>query len=436
MVHAASHGAVEMQQVGNEHRELLRVATAGSVDDGKSTLVGRMFSDTGNILDDQLDLLARSSRARGQADSDLALLTDGLRAEQEQGITIDVAYRSLESVHRRIMLADSPGHVQYTRNAVTAMSNADVALILVDVTGGLVPQARRHLVLASLLHVPHIVLCLNKMDLVGWSESAFEDFREDFEEFASRLDLADVTLIPISALYGDNVVHRSEHMDWYEGYALLSLLDSIHVASDRNLIDLRFVVQRGIWVPGKRPNGYRGYAGYVVSGVMYPGEELVSLPSGYRATVAGIDMGGASIDSAFWPLAITVRLADDLDMDRGNVLSRPNNQPIVGQDLAVMTYWMGERPLTSGQQLLVQHPSQLTKVRVEDLNYRLDIETLHRDHEAGVLATNDIGRVRFRCAQPLCYDSYRRNRLLGGVLLVDEMTGDTVGAGTILDAGA
>ncbi|CAO5243967.1 sulfate adenylyltransferase subunit 1 [Frankia sp. AgKG'84/4] len=412
--------------------ELLRVATAGSVDDGKSTLIGRLLYDTKSLFTDQLAAVERTSRERGDGYVDLALLTDGLRAEREQGITIDVAYRYFATPRRSFILADTPGHVQYTRNMVTGASTADLALLLVDARKGVVEQTRRHAFLASLLRVPHLVLCVNKMDLVDFDRDVFEKIKEDFRRFAAKLEIVDVTAIPVSALAGDNVVSRSPSTPWYDGSSLLHHLEELHIASDRNLIDVRFPVQ---WVVRPRSDelhDYRGYAGRVAGGVLKPGDDVIVLPSGLTTRVAGIDTYDGPVSEAFPPMSVIVRLEDDLDVSRGDMIARPNNQPTVGQDLNLMVSWMVDAPLRRRARIGIKHTTRSVRAMVTDVGYRVDIDTLHRDETVETLALNDIGRIALRTTSPLCYDPYRRNRDTGSVLLIDESSGATLGAGLIL----
>jgi bifunctional enzyme CysN/CysC len=412
--------------------DLLRFATAGSVDDGKSTLIGRLLFDSKAIFEDQLESVERTSRERGDEYTNLALLTDGLRAEREQGITIDVAYRYFATPKRKFIIADTPGHIQYTRNMVTGASTADLAIILVDARNGLVEQSRRHAFLTTLLRVPHLVLCVNKMDLVGFSEQVFEDIRSEFTAFATKLNIPDLTFIPVSALNGDNVVTRSDNMPWYDGSSLLHHLENVHVASDRNLVDVRFPVQYVIRPQSAAHPDYRGYAGQVAGGVLKPGDEVVVLPSGFTSRIAGIDTGDGPVDEAYPPMSVTVRLEDNLDVSRGDLICRPHNQPLVTQDIDAMVCWMDSAvPLRPGQRLAVKHTTRGVRALVRELQYRLDVNTLHRDEEADQLGLNEIGRVRLRTTQPLLCDPYSRNRTTGGFVLVDEATNRTVGAGMI-----
>ncbi|MGI8879713.1 MAG: sulfate adenylyltransferase subunit 1 [Jatrophihabitans sp.] len=414
--------------------ELLRFATAGSVDDGKSTLIGRLLYDTKSIFVDQLQAVERVSRERGDEYTNLALLTDGLRAEREQGITIDVAYRYFSTPRRTFIIADTPGHIQYTRNMVTGASTADLAIVLVDARKGLVEQSRRHAFLTSLLGVPHLVVAVNKMDLVDWDQSAFDRIREEFEIFAARLNVQDITIIPVSALHGDNVVTRSDAAPWYEGSSLLHHLETVHVSADRNLIDTRLPVQYVIRPHDSRHRDYRGYAGTMAGGVIRPGDEVVVLPSGLTSTVIGIDTADGPVDAAFPPMAVAVRLADDIDVSRGDMICRPRNMPTVTQDIDAMVCWMVDGPLRSGSKLAIKHTTRSAKAVVRELQYRLDINTLHRITHPESLGLNDIGRVHLRTTVPLLCDPYTRNRATGGFILIDEGTHRTVGAGTILDS--
>lgn len=416
--------------------QLLRVATAGSVDDGKSTLIGRLLYDSKSIFEDQLEAVERSSRERGDEYANLALLTDGLRAEREQGITIDVAHRYFATPHRKFIIADTPGHEQYTRNMVTGASTADLALILVDARKGVLEQTRRHAFLSTLLGIPHLVLCVNKMDLVGWSQERFEEIKEEFRQFAIKLDVHDLTFIPVSALLGDNIVARTENMSWYDGPSLLHHLEQVHIASDRNLIDARFPVQYVIR-PQKQTDAdlhdFRGYAGTVASGVFKPGDEIVALPSGFTSTVKAVHgPGGDVVDEAFAPSAVCIELTDDLDVSRGDQLCRLNNRPQVGQEIDAMVCWLTEQTtLSENNRYSLLHTTRSTKAQIVKLDYRLDVNSLHRDEKAESLSLNEIGRISIKTQQPLMFDPYRRNRVTGSFILVDETTGNTVAAGMI-----
>jgi bifunctional enzyme CysN/CysC len=414
--------------------ELLRVATAGSVDDGKSTLIGRLLYDTKSIFTDQLEAVERTSQQRGDEYTNLALLTDGLRAEREQGITIDVAYRYFATPRRKFIIADTPGHIQYTRNMVTGASTADLALILVDARKGLVEQSRRHAFLCSLLRVPHVVLCVNKMDLVDWSREVFERIADEFTSFAAKLEAPDLTIIPISALHGDNIVSRSDKTPWYEGPSLLHHLEHVHIASDRNLVDVRFPVQYVIRPQSTTVTDYRGYAGQVASGVLKPGDEVMVLPSGFTSRIAAIDTADGPVDEAFPPMSVTVRLEDEIDISRGDLICRPHNAPAVTQDIEAMVCWMDEsRPLQVGAKYAIKHTTRAARTVVRGLQYRLDVNSLHRDEGATELTLNEIGRVKLRTTVPLLADEYRRNRTTGGFILIDETTNRTVAAGMIIE---
>ena len=413
--------------------EMLRLATAGSVDDGKSTLIGRLLYDSKAIFEDQLESVERTSRDRGDEYVNLALLTDGLRAEREQGITIDVAYRYFATPKRKFIIADTPGHIQYTRNMVTGASTADLALVLVDARHGVVEQSRRHAFLASLLRVPHLVLCVNKMDLVDYDEATFERIKDEFRAFATKLDIHDLTFIPVSALKGDNVVTRSANMPWYEGTSLLHHLEEVHIASDRNLIDARFAVQYVIRPMNDEYHDYRGYAGTVAGGVFRAGDEIIVLPSGFTSKIKSIDTADGPVSEAFDPMSVTITLENDIDISRGDMICRVHNQPHVGQDIDAMVCWMDEAAeLQNGRKYCIKHTTRVARTLIKDLHYRLDINTLHRDHEAGGLKLNEIGRVTLRTTQPLFYDEYRRSRETGSFILIDEATNRTVGAGMIL----
>ncbi|WP_280442383.1 adenylyl-sulfate kinase [Nocardia brasiliensis] len=409
---------------------LLRLATAGSVDDGKSTLIGRLLFDSKTIFTDQLAAVERTSRDRGDDYPNLALLTDGLRAEREQGITIDVAHRYFATPRRKFIIADTPGHIQYTRNMVTGASTADLALILVDARKGVVEQTRRHAFLAGLLGIPHLVLCVNKMDLVDWSQARFEQIRTEFAQFASKLDVSDLTFVPMSALHGENIVHRGASMPWYEGTPLLHHLEEVHIASDRNLIDARFPVQ---YVTRSHAQDFRGYAGTVAGGVFKPGDEVAVLPSGLTSTVAAIwGPGGTPVAEAFPPQAVTIQLADEIDVSRGDMICRPNNRPIAGRDLDAMVCWFADDSrLSPGATYTIRHTTRTATAEVRSLDYRLDVNTLHRDESPESLSLNEIGRVQLRTRQPLLFDPYRRNRSTGSFILVDDATNNTVAAGMI-----
>ena len=413
--------------------EMLRFATAGSVDDGKSTLIGRLLYDTKSIFEDQMEAVEKASVQMGTEYTNLALLTDGLRAEREQGITIDVAYRYFSTPRRKFIIADTPGHTQYTRNMVTGASTADLAIVLIDARKGVLEQSKRHAFLASLLRIPHLVLAVNKMDLVDYDQERFEEVRNEFRDFAAKLNIADLTFIPVSALHGDNIVDRSANMAWYQGPSLLHHLEEVHIASDRNLIDARFPVQYVIRPQSDQYHDYRGYAGTVAGGVFRTGDEITVLPSGFRSTVKSIETFDGPVDEAFAPMAVTIRINDEIDISRGDMIVRPNNQPTVAQDIDAMVCWMNERiSLHSGSKFMIKHTTRSTKVIVKELSYLLDINTLHRDESAAQLSLNEIGRLRLRSQVPLFFDEYRRNRQTGSFVLIDEATNVTVGAGMIL----
>ncbi len=417
--------------------DILRLATAGSVDDGKSTLIGRLLYDSKAIFEDQLASVERTSKERGEEYTNLALLTDGLRAEREQGITIDVAYRYFATPKRKFIIADTPGHIQYTRNMVTGASTADLAVVLVDARNGLTEQSRRHAFLATLLKVPHLVLAVNKMDLVGYDSSAFERIADEFTAFATKLEIGDLAFIPMSALHGDNVVERSANMPWYNGPSLLHHLEHLHIASDRNLIDVRFPVQyviRPHQATDPELHDYRGYAGQVAGGVLKAGDEVMHLPSGLTSTVRRIDGPGGPVDEAYPPMSVTLLLDNDIDISRGDMICRAGNQPQVTQDVQAMVCWMADAPrLTPRSRLVVKHTTRTVKAMVRDIAYRLDVNSLHRDESALSLGLNEIGRVSLRLTQPIFSDPYSRNRMTGGMILIDEVTGATVGAAMIIE---
>ncbi|WP_123670193.1 sulfate adenylyltransferase subunit 1 [Actinocorallia herbida] len=415
--------------------DILRFATAGSVDDGKSTLIGRLLYDSKSIFEDQLEAVEKTSADRGEEYTNLALLTDGLRAEREQGITIDVAYRYFATPRRKFIIADTPGHTQYTRNMVTGASTADLAIILVDARKGILEQSRRHAFLTTLLRVPHLVVAVNKMDLVDYSKDVFEAIKDEFTEFASKLQIGDLTFIPISALNGDNVVERSVNTPWYDGSSLLHHLEHVHIASDRNLVDVRFPVQYVIR-PYKSTDpalhDYRGYAGQVAGGVLKPGDEVMHLPSGLTTTITQIEGPNGAVSEAYAPMSVTLRLADEIDISRGDMICRPNNQPKAVQDIDAMVCWMNDtRTLTPRSKLVLKHTTRTARAMVKDLHYQLDVNTLHRNEDATELKLNEIGRITLRVTQPLFVDDYGRNRLTGGFILIDEATNSTVAAGMI-----
>ncbi|WP_425393122.1 sulfate adenylyltransferase subunit CysN [Ekhidna sp.] len=412
--------------------ELLRFTTAGSVDDGKSTLIGRLLFDSKSIFEDQLDQVKQTSERRGATEVDLALLTDGLKDEREQGITIDVAYRYFATPRRKFIIADTPGHIQYTRNMVTGASTANVALILIDARNGVVEQTCRHSIIASLLQIPHVIVCVNKMDLVDYNEDQFNKIKEDFENFASKLDVQDVQFIPISALKGDNVVNRSEKMDWYEGSTLLYTLENIHIGSDHNHIDCRFPVQTVIRPQTDEYHDYRGYAGRIAGGVFKPGDEVIVLPSGFTSKIKTIDTYDGSVEEAFAPMSVTMTLDDDIDISRGDMIVRTNNQPEPKQDIDVMLCWLNIKGPQPRAKYAIRHTTADAKAMIKEIRYKMDINTLHRNEEDKNITANDICRAQLRTTRPLLVDSYRKNRNTGSIILVDEGTNETVAAGMII----
>ena len=415
--------------------ELVRFATAGSVDDGKSTLIGRLLYDSKALMADQLEHVEQVSKARGNGYVDLALLMDGLRAEREQGITIDVAYRYFATPRRKFIIADTPGHIQYTRNMVTGASTADIAVVLVDARKGVRQQSRRHAFLTSLLGVRHIVFAVNKMDLVDWSQEAFDEIEAELTDFTAKLEVTDVAFIPISALYGDNIVTKSDNAPWYGGPSLLWHLEHIHVASDRNLIDVRFPVQYVIRPQTDEHHDYRGYAGQVAGGILKAGDEIVVLPSGRESRIARIETFDGPVEEAYTPMSVVVHLEDDLDISRGDMICRPHNRPHEVREIEAAVCWMSDEPMQPRGRYVIKQTTRTARAIVDELRYRVDVDTLHRDQDAGRLELNDIGRVSLRTSAPLCVDPYRRNRATGGFILIDETTNDTVGAGMILEQG-
>jgi sulfate adenylyltransferase subunit 1 len=415
-----------------QNTELLRFTTAGSVDDGKSTLIGRLLYDSKSIFEDQYELIKATSEKRGEEGVNLALLTDGLKSEREQGITIDVAYRYFATPKRKFIIADTPGHIQYTRNMVTGASTANVALILIDARRGVMEQTRRHAIIASLLQIPHLVVCVNKMDLVDYSEEVYEEIKEEFEGFASKLDVVDVHFIPISALKGDNVVDRSSKTAWYDGPTLMYYLENVHIGSDHNLIDVRFPVQYVVRPYNDDFHDYRGYAGRVAGGVMRKGDEVTLLPSGFTTKISKIETYDGEVEEAFPPMSVTVHTESDFDLSRGDMIVRTNNQPEVTQDLDMMISWFSQTPLQPNGKYTIMHTTQEARCVVKDIQYRLDINTLHRDLENKTIKMNDIARIVVRTTKPLFVDEYRKNRITGSVILVDERTNNTVGAGMII----
>ena len=423
---------ISREMSSNEyHNGLLRFTTAGSVDDGKSTLIGRLLYDSKSIFADQMDAVEQASRQKGLEDADLSLLTDGLRAEREQGITIDVAYRYFATPRRKFIIADTPGHIQYTRNMVTGASTADLAIILIDARNGLVEQTHRHSFIASLLGIQHLVVCVNKMDLVDYNEEAYRNIVTDFKSFSSRLDIKDITFIPISALVGDNVVDSSENMKWYGGSTLLHHLENVHVGADRNLQDCRFPVQYVIRPQTDEHRDFRGYAGRIASGVFKPGDEVVALLSGQASTINTISLGEEKLDKAFPPLSVVMTLTNDIDLSRGDMLVRKNNQPEMINEIDAKICWLDSRAMNQSSRLVLRHMSQEVRAKITNVLYKIDINTLHRDVENTELAMNDIARVSIKTASPILADPYRTNRITGAFILVDPSTHATVAAGVI-----
>ncbi len=412
--------------------ELLRFTTAGSVDDGKSTLIGRLLYDSKSIFEDQLQAVEATSSRKGLDHIDLSMLTDGLRDEREQGITIDVAYRYFATPKRKFIIADTPGHIQYTRNMVTGASTANLALILVDARKGIIEQTKRHSFIASLLQIPHLLVCINKMDLVDYAQEAYDKVVEEFKLFATKLDVKDVRFAPISALHGDNVVHRSERMKWYEGSTLLNSLETIHIASDQNHIDCRFPVQTVIRPHNDQFHDYRGYAGRIAGGIFKPGDEVTVLPSGFSSKIKTIDTYDGSILEAFAPMSVNITLEDDIDISRGDMIVRPNNQPNVSQDLDCMICWFNHQGPRPGAKYIIRHTSNEARAMIKNIQYKLDINTLHRNEEDLAIKMNDIARVQIRTTKPLFIDSYRKNRNTGSIILVEESTNETIAAGMII----
>lgn len=412
--------------------ELLRFSTAGSVDDGKSTLIGRLLYDSKSIFADQYEAIEETSRRKGDENVNLALLTDGLRAEREQGITIDVAYRYFATPKRKFIIADTPGHIQYTRNMVTGASTSNLSIILVDARQGLVEQTCRHTFISSLLGIPHIVFCINKMDLVNYDQEVFDKIKKDLEAFSSKLNVKDVQFVPISALKGDNVVNKSENMPWYNGSTLMYLLENIHIASDYNHVDCRLPVQYVIRPQSDQFHDYRGYSGRVAGGVFKKGDEVVVLPSGFTSKVKSIHLYDKEIEEAFAPMSISMTLEDDIDISRGDMIVRPNNQPEISQDIDVMICWLNDKPMINGGKYAVKHTTNDVRCIVKEVKYKMNINTLHRIEDDKVINTNDIARITLRTTKPLLFDDYLRNRSTGSLILIDEATNETVGAAMII----
>ena len=413
-------------------RDLLRFTTAGSVDDGKSTLIGRLLYDSKSIFEDQLSSVESTSKKKGLEHIDFSLLTDGLKDEREQGITIDVAYRYFSTPKRKFIIADTPGHVQYTRNMITGASTANLALILIDARKGVIEQTKRHSFIASLLQIKHIVVCVNKMDLVDFEEATFDRIVDEYEDFATKLDVEDIRFIPISALHGDNVVDQSEHTKWYKGSTLLHTLETIHISSDRNMIDCRFPIQTVIRPHKDEYHDFRGYAGRIESGIFKKGDTVTVLPSGYDSKIKEIYSSEAAVDEAYPPMSVTLTLEDDIDISRGDMLVRPNNQPQQTQDIEVMICWMANEDLVPSKKFAVLHTTNQARCMIKEIRYKVDINTLHRMEEDKQIKMNDIARIKIRTTKPLLIDSYNKNRSTGSIILVDEGTNNTVAAGMII----
>ena len=412
--------------------DLLRFTTAGSVDDGKSTLIGRLLYDSKTIFEDQLEMVQQASSRKGLDHIDLSLLTDGLRSEREQGITIDVAYRYFATPKRKFIIADTPGHIQYTRNMVTGASTANLALILIDARKGVIEQTSRHSFIASLLRIPHLIVCVNKMDLVDYDQAVYDEIVSDYKAFASKLDVQDIQFVPISALHGDNVVNRSKKMQWYQGSTLLNLLETVHISSDHNHIDCRMPVQYVIRPHSDEFHDYRGYAGRIAGGVFKPGDNVVVLPSGFQSKIKSIDTFDGKVAEAFAPMSVSITLEDDIDVSRGDMIARPNNQPTVSQEVDLMLCWLDNSPLNTRSKYILRHTSNEVRAMVKDIRYKVDVNTLHRNEEDLEVKMNDIARVKLRLAKPIFSDSYAKNRITGSVILIDEATNNTVASGMII----
>ncbi len=412
--------------------QLLRFTTAGSVDDGKSTLIGRLLYDSKSIFEDQLEIVQRDSIRRGNESIDLALLTDGLRAEREQGITIDVAYRYFATPKRKFIIADTPGHIQYTRNMVTGASTANLAIVLIDARLGVLEQTLRHSYIASLLQIPHLVICVNKMDLVDFDQETYENIQKDYQKVSEKLKIKDARFIPISALLGDNVVNRSEKMDWYTGPTLLNTLESIDITSDRNTVDPRFPVQFVIRPQKKEYHDYRGYAGRVAGGSFHKGDEVTILPSGIQSKIASVDRYNNIGTEATASEAVTLQLEDDIDISRGDMIVGSDNMPTKSQDIDLMVCWFNERPLVLGAKFTIKHTSNEAKAVIKDVVYKMDINSLERDPMDKSINMNDIGQIRIKTSKPLFFDPYNRNRITGSLVLIDEATNETMAAGMII----
>ncbi|MCK5632278.1 GTP-binding protein [bacterium] len=412
--------------------ELLRFTTAGSVDDGKSTLIGRLLYDSKAIFEDQMEAIEKASLKTGDGEVNLAILTDGLRAEREQGFTIDVAYRYFATPKRKFIIADTPGHVQYTRNMVTGASTANVALVLIDARKGVIEQTLRHAFIASLLQIPHIIVCINKMDLVDFKEETFNQIKSDFDRISTKLDVHDIRFVPISAKLGDNVVDRSKNMDWYDGPTLLYLLENIHIASDIDHNNTRFPVQYVIRPMKDEYHDYRGYAGRIEGGVFHTGEKVKVLPSGLTSKIKSIDVFGGHVEEAFAPQSVTLSLEDDIDISRGDLIIKDNGLPNSSQDIEMMICWFHEKPMILGGKYIIRHTSNELKCVIRDVKYRIDVNTLDHDVENKTIGLNDIAKISIKTTKPLHYDSYRKNRKTGSIILIDPATNNTVAAGMIV----
>ena len=418
--------------VENNNSELLRFTTAGSVDDGKSTLIGRLLYDSKSIFKDQLLAIEESSKNKGFDYIDLSLLTDGLKSEREQGITIDVAYRYFSTPKRKFIIADTPGHIQYTRNMVTGASTANLAIILIDARKGISEQTHRHSFIASLLQIPHAIVCVNKMDLVDYDEKIYEKIVKDFKCFSSKLEIRDIQFLPISALHGDNVVNKSEKMSWYKGSTLLYHLENVHISSDYNHIDCRFPIQTVIRPHTLEMQDYRGFAGRIDGGVFKPGDTIKTLPSGFKTKIKTIELNGKKIKEAYAPMSVTVTLEDEIDTSRGDMFVRENNVPIVGQEIDLIITIMSNYPINEKRKLIVKHTTNECFCILKSINYKIDINTLHRIESVNKLMMNDIARVTIRTSKPLFYDSYKKNRQTGSLIFIDDQTNETVAAGMII----
>ncbi|MHA7844371.1 MAG: sulfate adenylyltransferase subunit CysN [Winogradskyella sp.] len=415
-----------------DNNQLLRFTTAGSVDDGKSTLIGRLLYDSKSIFEDQLEAIENTSKKKGHEGVDLALFTDGLRDEREQGITIDVAYRYFTTPKRKFIIADTPGHIQYTRNMVTGASTANVATILIDARHGVIEQTKRHAFIASLLQIPHIIVCVNKMDLVDFSEEVFNNIVSEFEEVSSKMLVKDVRFIPMSALLGDNVVNKSENMPWYQGAPMLHTLETMHISSDINKVDARFPVQTVIRPQRDGFIDYRGYAGRVASGILRKGDEVTVMPSGFTSKIKSINLYDKELEEAYAPMSVSITLEDDIDISRGDMIVRSNNKPEPSQDIEVMLCWLNNSPAKPRAKYTIKHTSNDQKAMIKEVVYKYDINTLERNSEDSDLAMNDIAKVKIRTTKPLMIDPYRENRTTGSVILVDDATNETVAAGMIV----